>query len=91
MLPGVTPRGWGEGCVVVEGVFLCRLSILWVGLLGCEGLLLRLVDVVFGHLEKPIGLAAQSAWGKGLLTLGCCNLLGCRDISVELAAAHHGE
>ena len=29
---------------------------------GYEGLLLRRVNVVFGHLEEPIGLAAQSAW-----------------------------
>ncbi|MGV0426198.1 hypothetical protein ACUY3N_11750, partial [Corynebacterium tuberculostearicum] len=27
---------------------------------GCEGFLLHVVDVVFGHLEEPIGLAAQS-------------------------------
>ena len=57
---------------------------------GYEGLLLRRVNVVFGHLEEPIGLAAQSAW-MGLLVLSCCGLLDCGDVSVELAATHHGE
>ena len=50
----------------------------------------RFVDVVFGHGEEPIGLLCNRL-GWGVLALGCCGLLDCRDISVELAASHHGE
>ena len=58
---------------------------------GREGLLLCFVDVVFGHLEEAIGLAVQSPWDEVLLVLGCCGLLDCGDVSVELAVSHHGE
>ena len=58
---------------------------------GREGLLLCFVDVVFGHLEEAIGLAVQSPWDEVLLVLGCCGLLDCGDVSVELAVSHHGK
>ena len=49
------------------------------------------MDVVFGHLEEAIGLAVQSPWDEVLLVLGCCGLLDCGDVSVELAVSHHGK